>query len=152
MPRRGRGRVDHPGESGPGDLLRHGMQRVGRHDVTCDFGPDARRCCERALGGRRPVANRPGRTAARPGRPLPAACLGLTPAGIRTGSGTFSNTSKSNLALGSAGADRIWSMAGDDCILGGAGNDSLRGGGGSDICTGSPGTDTFHSSCETQIQ
>jgi hypothetical protein len=82
----------------------------------------------------------------------PAACSGLTLAGITTGSGTFNDTGASNLVLGSAAADTIRGMGGDDCIVGGAGNDSLRGDGGTDVCIGGAGVDTFHPSCETQIQ
>lgn len=82
----------------------------------------------------------------------PAACVALNLSGIRTGSGTFSDTNASNLVLGSAVVDSIRGQAGDDCILGGGGNDTLRGDGGTDVCIGGPGTDTFFSTCETQIQ
>ena len=82
----------------------------------------------------------------------PAACVAINLSGIRTGSGTFNDTSASNLVLGSAGVDTIRGQGGNDCILGGGGNDSLRGDGGADVCIGGPGTDTFNASCETQIQ
>lgn len=82
----------------------------------------------------------------------PAACSGITLVGIRTGSGTFSDTAASDLVLGSSGVDTIRGLGGSDCIVGGGANDSLRGDGGTDVCIGGPGTDTFHSSCETQIQ
>jgi Ca2+-binding RTX toxin-like protein len=82
----------------------------------------------------------------------PAACVALNLTGIRTGSGTFSDTNASRLVLGSAGDDSIRGRGGSDCILGGGGDDFLRGDGGTDVCIGGPGTDTFHASCETQIQ
>lgn len=82
----------------------------------------------------------------------PAACSGITLAGITTGSGTINDGSGSNLVLGSAVVDTIRGNNGNDCIVGGAGNDSLRGDGGTDVCIGGAGTDTFHSSCETQLQ
>ena len=81
----------------------------------------------------------------------PAACSGITLNGIRTGSGTFSDTGQPHLVLGSAGADTIRGLPGNDCIVGGAGNDALRGDQGTDVCIGGPGTDTF-TTCEVQIQ
>lgn len=81
----------------------------------------------------------------------PAACSIITLNGIRTGSGTFSDTGQPHLVLGSAGPDTIRGLPGNDCIVGGAGNDSLRGDQGTDVCIGGPGVDTF-ATCEVQIQ
>jgi hypothetical protein len=81
----------------------------------------------------------------------PAACVGITLNGIRTGAGTFNDTGQPHLVLGSAGADTIRGLPGNDCIVGGAGNDTLRGDQGTDVCIGGPGTDTF-TTCEVQIQ
>jgi RTX calcium-binding nonapeptide repeat (4 copies) len=82
----------------------------------------------------------------------PSSCSALALNGIRTGSGTFNDSSEPHLVLGSAGVDTIRGQGGDDCILGGAGSDTLRGDGGTDVCIGGAGVDTFNASCETQIQ
>jgi RTX calcium-binding nonapeptide repeat (4 copies) len=82
----------------------------------------------------------------------PAACSALYLTGIRTGSGTFTDSNQPHLVLGSSGIDVIRGSAGDDCILGGGGNDSLRGDGNTDVCIGGPGMDMFFASCETQLQ
>jgi Ca2+-binding RTX toxin-like protein len=81
----------------------------------------------------------------------PSSCASIVLSGVKSGSGTFSDTTASDLVLGGAAADTIRGLDGNDCILGGGGNDSLRGDAGTDVCIGGPGTDTF-SYCETQIQ
>ena len=82
----------------------------------------------------------------------PAACSGLTLAGVTAGSGVVTDGGGGNLVLGSGVVDTMRGNGGGDCLVGGGGADSLRGDGGTDVCIGGPGTDTFHSTCETQIQ
>ncbi|MBX0327664.1 hypothetical protein K2Z83_08235 [Oscillochloris sp. ZM17-4] len=78
----------------------------------------------------------------------PAACGGLTPSHLVTGSGTITGTSGDDLILGGDGDDLIDGLGGDDCILGGGGDDTLVGGEGDDVCIGGPGTDIIDPTCE----
>ena len=75
---------------------------------------------------------------------------------------------KSQLLLGTSGADTLNGSNGDDCLVGGGGNDTLdgkqgadvilggngddtlNGGQGADVCYGGCGTDTF-TGCETIV-
>jgi hypothetical protein len=81
----------------------------------------------------------------------PAACDGIAPTQIISGSGTLTGTDGNDLIIGSSGADTIDGLGGDDCILGGGGDDSLNGNDGTDVCLGGAGNDIF-TNCEVEIQ
>ena len=73
----------------------------------------------------------------------PVECQSLNLTGIVTGSGNFKGTGKSELIIGSPGADTISALNGDDCILGGEGDDTVFGDNGNDVLLGGPGADTL---------
>lgn len=81
----------------------------------------------------------------------PAACAGLSLAGVVPGSGAVAGGGGGELIVAGPGADTITAGGGGDCAMGGAGDDDIDGGPGADICIGGPGTDVF-TDCETVIQ
>jgi Ca2+-binding RTX toxin-like protein len=74
---------------------------------------------------------------------IPPECQSLTLTQIVTGSGNFKGTGRSELIVGSPGADTINALNGDDCILGGEGDDTIYGSNGNDVLVGGPGADTL---------